>query len=336
MASASIASRIACLSPSTKEIRMMRRWLCCAALVAVSPLQAEEQAILVLDASGSMWGQIDGRAKIEIAREAVGGMLAAWPASHQLGLIAYGHRRKGDCADIEALLPPGPLDAAAFQGRVDGLVPKGMTPITASVRAAAEALRFSEQRATVILVSDGEETCNADPCALGAELERLGVDFTAHVIGFDLPEGPARAQLQCLAEGTGGRYIEARDAAGLGDALGEIAAEPTPPPPAVQGGQPWVPGYSLDWVAGEQLEGEDGGGTRVIEFTVEQTARDCQAQCEADAACGGWHYEPTGSFFIDYPRCHLKGKTAPLRLVEQGEGWVAGVKDGVKLLRAEE
>lgn len=308
---------------------MIRCWMCVAALALASPLHAEEQAILVLDASGSMWGQIDGRPKIEIAREAVVGMLATWPATHGLGLMAYGHRRKGDCADIETLLEPEPVDLSAFQTRVDALVPKGMTPITASVRAAAEALRLREQRATVILISDGEETCNADPCALGAELEQLGVDFTAHVIGFDLPEGPARSQLQCLAESTGGRYLEARDAAALGAALDKIAAEPSP---RVKTGQPWIPGHSLDWVGGERLDGEDGGGTRVVEFTVDQTARDCQALCVGDAACGGWHYEPTGSFFIDYPRCHLKGNSAPMQLVEQGDGWVAGIKDDVELI----
>ena len=57
--------------------------------------QGPGQSMLVLDASGSMWGQIAGRAKIEIAREAVGSMLATWPASQQLGLMAYGHRSKG-------------------------------------------------------------------------------------------------------------------------------------------------------------------------------------------------------------------------------------------------
>ena len=95
---------------------------------------------------------------------------------------------------------------------------------------AAEHLKSSERKATVILVSDGEETCNADPCALGAELEKLGVDFTAHVVGFDLPQGKARAQLQCLAKSTGGRYVEARDAAELNKALGELAqAAPAAP-----------------------------------------------------------------------------------------------------------
>ena len=166
-------------------------------------------------------------------------MLKTWPANQQLGLMAYGHRSKGDCADIEVLKAPGVLDAASMQKAVNALQPKGMTPITASVRMAAEQLKFSERKATVILVSDGEETCNADPCALGAELEKLGVDFTAHVVGFDLPEGKARAQLQCLAKSTGGRYVEARNAAELNSALGQLAkATPAAPPKPIQNLKP--------------------------------------------------------------------------------------------------
>lgn len=187
------------------------------------------ETILILDASGSMWGQVGGKAKIEIAREAVGSMLASWPRTEALGLMAYGHRRKGDCNDIELLSSPGKPSPDAFQKMVDSLQPKGMTPITASVRQAAEALKYTENKATIVLVSDGEETCKADPCALGRELEAAGIDFTVHVIGFDLPEGKARAQLQCLAKSTGGRYVEARDAAALNKALGQIAQVPPVP-----------------------------------------------------------------------------------------------------------
>ncbi len=187
------------------------------------------EAILILDASGSMWGQVGGRAKIEIAREAVGSMLASWPRNEALGLMAYGHRRKGDCNDIELLSRPSMVSPDAFQALVDGLQPKGMTPITASVRRAAGTLKYTENKATIILVSDGEETCKADPCALGKELEEAGIDFTVHVVGFDLPEGKARAQLQCLATSTGGRYVEARDAAALNKALGQIAKAPPVP-----------------------------------------------------------------------------------------------------------
>ena len=68
--------------------------LCLAAAAATA--QDRPRAILVLDASGSMWGQIDGTAKITIAQEVIGGLLETLPADQELGLTAYGHRRNGD------------------------------------------------------------------------------------------------------------------------------------------------------------------------------------------------------------------------------------------------
>jgi len=192
---------------------------------------AGDNVMLVLDASGSMWGQIEGRSKVEIARETVSRVLQNWNQDDALGLVAYGHRRKGDCADIETLIPVGSLDAGVYLKTVNNLNALGMTPLTAAVQQAAAALKFSEQKATVILVSDGEETCKLDPCAVGAELERTGVDFTAHVIGFDVTDVAHQAQLRCLASATGGRYFNARDAQELSAALqGAIEASNEPPP----------------------------------------------------------------------------------------------------------
>ncbi|MEM6943755.1 MAG: hypothetical protein AAF565_08410, partial [Pseudomonadota bacterium] len=55
--------------------------------VAQSADSGREKAILVLDASGSMWGQIDGVSKIEIARDQISGMLDNWDRDIDLGLI---------------------------------------------------------------------------------------------------------------------------------------------------------------------------------------------------------------------------------------------------------
>lgn len=49
------------------------------------------------------------------------------------------------------------------------------------------------------MVSDGKETCDADPCAAAKELEANGIDFTVHVVGFDLTDEET-AQLQCVAD----------------------------------------------------------------------------------------------------------------------------------------
>src|ERR1700754_2822804 len=85
-------------------------------------------AILILDASGSMWGQVDGQTKISAARAAVDTILRKWKPSDRLGLIAYGHRSKGDCKDIELLAPVSTFDPAAIKKAVNALNPKGKTP----------------------------------------------------------------------------------------------------------------------------------------------------------------------------------------------------------------
>ena len=88
----------------------------------------------------------------------------SWKPEDELGLVAYGHREKGSCKDIEVLREPGSLDSGSYMQSVRALSPKGKTPMTDAVRQAAEALKFTEKQATVILVSDGIETCDADPC----------------------------------------------------------------------------------------------------------------------------------------------------------------------------
>ena len=177
------------------------------------------RVVLILDASGSMWGQIEGRHKIEIAREVIHGLLDDWDPSVHLGLTAYGHRREGDCADIESLIPPDAVDPSKVRAAVDGINPKGKTPLSDAVIHAARQLRFTEEKATVILVSDGIETCDRDPCKVARELEAAGADFTAYVIGFDVTEQKAQDQLRCLAENTGGEFTLARDAGALREAL---------------------------------------------------------------------------------------------------------------------
>ncbi len=204
------------------------------ALAALSPTVRAEtgSTIVVFDASGSMWGQVGGVAKIDIARQVFADLLAGWPADRQLGIMAYGHRRKGDCADIELILEPGPLDAETALARIGALKPQGRTPLTDAVEQAAEALRYRDEPATVVLLTDGIETCDRDPCALAEKLKRAGVGFTAHVVGFDVPAAD-RPKIACIAEGTGGRFLSADTAGQLLDAMCTLtlaAPEPAPAP----------------------------------------------------------------------------------------------------------
>jgi len=242
-----------------------------ATALSLAPAQAQERKVmLVLDASNSMWGQIEGQNKIVIARDVVRDVLGDISGDIRLGVIAYGHRAEGDCNDIETVIPVGPVDGNRYMSVIDSLKPKGKTPLTEAVRRAAEELKYDDVPATVILVSDGIETCNADPCALAAELASSGVDFTVHVVGFDLSAEDA-ASFSCLAEQTGGRVFQARNAGELTEALDtavqEVAAaepestpEPEPQPDPEQTG----PNLTLSAVPAEGAEVMTAGPYWVI------------------------------------------------------------------------
>jgi hypothetical protein len=220
---------------------MFRPFALVAALSFVTPAMAQPDLMVVLDGSGSMWGQIDGRAKIELAREGLSSVLSEAGQDMQIGLMAYGHRQRGQCGDIETLVPMGPAagNVQTILDRAYALKPKGMTPLTDAVMAAAEQLGYTERAATIVLLTDGIENCGGDPCALGRMLAEQGIDFTAHVVGFDMTDAEQRT-VACLADETGGLFLAADDGAGLGQALrdtilsdltGPVVAVITPPVP---------------------------------------------------------------------------------------------------------
>ena len=213
-------------------MRTVKAALAAIAMTVSAASWAADDVVIVYDASGSMWGQIDGVSKIEIARGVMADLINNWDDGSNLGLVAYGHRRQGDCTDIETLIEPGPLDKASFIKTVNAIKPVGKTPISASLQHAADLLSYRDSQATIVLISDGLETCNADPCALSEQLAKQGVKLTAHVVGFDL-ETEAHANLSCIADNTGGIFVPASNAAELHDALAQVqsAVEQRPATP---------------------------------------------------------------------------------------------------------
>ncbi|MGB4989842.1 MAG: VWA domain-containing protein [Pyrinomonadaceae bacterium] len=183
--------------------------------------------IFILDASGSMWGKVGSEEKIVSAKRVLKDSIGKLPADAQVGLIAYGHRSKSDCADIETIAPLGPLDKTGLSAKIDALDAKGKTPITDSLRKAIAEVKAMnlDETVKIVLISDGLETCTGDPCKLVREAKEAGVKITAHVIGFDTGKLTV-AQLECIAQAGGGLYLNADDAAGLGAALDQaVSAE---------------------------------------------------------------------------------------------------------------
>ncbi|MDJ0653593.1 MAG: VWA domain-containing protein [Xanthomonadales bacterium] len=183
--------------------------------------------VLILDASGSMWGQIDGKAKITIAKEVMTELLDELPADLNAGLTVYGHRRKGDCDDIEMVTPVRRLDAAAIQSEIQAITPRGKTPIAASLLRSAEALKAQPGERVVLLITDGVESCDQDPCAVARGLAEAGVISRIHVVGFGLDD-ESLATLQCVSAPSEGLLVGAGNADELKAALGEVIVAALP------------------------------------------------------------------------------------------------------------
>ena len=297
--------------------------------VGVLPAAGQERpnTMIVLDGSGSMWGQVDGVNKIVIARDVLGGILNRFPADENLGLTVYGHRERGSCADIETVVPSGPGTRDAIRAAAEGINPRGKTPMTDAIVAAAEALRYTEERATVVLVSDGIETCNPDPCAAAAALEAAGLDFTAHVVGFDVTDPEALAQMQCLADNTGGTFTTAANADELTQALRQVTvAAPEPVVtsmtfaarlgaeggPLVEGPVFWTLGGANGDVQGNPiaLELEGGSYTIAAYWAAQETAADRQFVVTADPREIALVFEaPTATATITAPATAIAGST---------------------------
>ena len=86
-------------------------------------------------------------------------------------------------------------------------------------------LKFREEAATVVLVSDGLETCGGDPCQATRDAKAVGVDFVVHVVGFAVGEGDV-SQLECIAQEGEGLSFSARNASELGAAFAQVVATP--------------------------------------------------------------------------------------------------------------
>ncbi len=194
----------------------------CLGLLMGASAHAKTNILFIVDASGSMKKLVEGSQRMDVAKKVLRETLTGMPADAQLGLLVYGHRKAKDCSDIELLAPIGGEDAKSISKMVQGLTPKGETPIAESLRKAAKSFKaFKGQKNSIILVTDGVEECEGDPCAAAKELKDAGLDVAVNIVGFTLGEKEGNA-LKCVTETTGGQFYAASNTAKLTEALKQV------------------------------------------------------------------------------------------------------------------
>ncbi|MEV7124640.1 VWA domain-containing protein [Streptomyces sp. NPDC093260] len=206
--------------------------------------QAAPKVELVLDVSGSMRTRdIDGGTRMAAAKQAFNEVLDATPEEVQLGIRTLGANYRGDdrkegCKDTAQLYPVGPLNRTEAKTAVATLSPTGWTPIGPALLKAATDLQGGDGTRRIVLISDGEDTCQPlDPCEVAREIAAKGIGLTIDTLGL-VPDAKTRDQLSCIADATGGTYTDVRHKDELSDRVGQLvdrAADPVVTPVAVQG-----------------------------------------------------------------------------------------------------
>ncbi len=202
-----------------------------ASVAAAAEAQGSRSVAVILDASGSMKAPLpDGKTRMAAAKVAVDVFANGLAADTRVALWAYGHQSptsKKDCKDTSLLTPFATTsqNKAAIIAQARALEPQGYTPITYSLTLAARGLDHEESATrTIVLVSDGKETCQGDPCAAAQALAEADVKLVVHTVGIGV-DSVTRSQLQCIARVARGSYYDANSTSELTRALGQAAVK---------------------------------------------------------------------------------------------------------------
>ncbi|MBY0559596.1 vWA domain-containing protein [Hyphomicrobium sp.] len=197
--------------------------------------------MFVFDASGSM-GTTDLTAKephIERVKRALHRILPEIPPSRRMGLIIYGEGAHNQCDSVELKVRPQLNAGPTIVAEVDKVQPMGRTPLTQSVRDAADILDYRHNPSVIVLLTDGEETCGGKPCELAEALKADSTDLTIHVIGYRHRDAAGLGAIfgaRCLAEQTAGLYLSVETEDELVDALRKTLTCPLTAETAPKGG----------------------------------------------------------------------------------------------------
>ncbi len=177
--------------------------------------------VVILDASGSMLQRLDGDRRIDIAKASLRQLVSDdLPEGTNFGLRVFGHKEADSCrTDLE--IPLAPLnrsDAAAKVAAVNAMN-LAKTPIADTLAQAGGDLAGKTGPGLIILLTDGEETCDGDPAAVIESLRSGGQDVRVNIVGFAINELMLRETFASWASLGGGLYIDARNAAELSAGL---------------------------------------------------------------------------------------------------------------------
>ena len=192
---------------------------------AFAQQKVRTRILFLLDASGSMYAAMDKETRIVVAKRMLTKLMDSlqYAKDVEVALRVYGHTSppgKRDCHDTRLEVPFKPNNYAEIKKRVAAINPKGTTLIAYSLQQSAyDFPKDPGVRNVIVLITDGIEECNGDPCAVSEALQSSGVILRPFIIGLGGTEDFRKA-FECV-----GRYYDANTEAAFDNVLNVVISQ---------------------------------------------------------------------------------------------------------------
>jgi Ca-activated chloride channel homolog len=189
-------------------------------------------AMIVFDGSGSMMATTDGLSRLQSAKLAMERVVPPVSAIRPVGLTVYSGNFNV-CDNVRVLVTPAVGSGPAILDALSDVQPGGATPLGAAVRRGVTYFRERAEAATLVVVTDGEESCGDNICQLANQISESQPPLEVHVIGYGLDRQQEQS-LRCLSSRNSGRFTTVNTTGELVDALqqalscGAVSQAPTP------------------------------------------------------------------------------------------------------------
>jgi Ca-activated chloride channel family protein len=206
---------VALVVAATVSLQLSPAWAAC------TPVG---DALLILDASSSMLRVTSsGATRFNLARQAISATVDLFPNEASIALRLYGSQTQAvrrNCSDSVLAVPfsTASRNRSAIKLALASSHARGLTPIAYALQEARKDFSSAATGRTIILISDGGESCGGEPCAIAVALADEGFVINTIGLGTDVRD---QLQLRCVAMATGGEYFNVPVAAELQEKLAE-------------------------------------------------------------------------------------------------------------------
>ena len=183
--------------------------LACVPVAGLGNAALAQSRVVILDATNSMWGPIEGGRKYQIAREAVESVAQGLPPQSRFGLYVLGNQPGADCEAVTEAVPFSPLDLSMLGEALDKAIPDlGRMPLFPAIERAVNAVQAAGGEGRILIIGDGAGSCVPDTCSAARDLAAKADGLRIDAVSLNADAEDQR-RLKCIADATGGTHTDA-------------------------------------------------------------------------------------------------------------------------------